>query len=283
MSLSIAAAPWLPLDEVAPLAAAAGITGLDLMCRPHVFDSAKAPCFYENNAAVLDLGRSELLAPAAVRVLTEWNLSCPVLVGQTLCTDVAAARRLVQVAQVVAAPRVCLAMPRPVIGQIGQQLANVRTVWRELARIAAGEGIQFVCATHDNTVITGASSAMRVVEDLDPRHVGVILDPACMVREGNEPLAFAIELLGRHLTHIRVKDLWMRSGGTSWDGHVHGYAPLGLGVLRWPTILGILWRSGYRGGISLENLTGLDLGPARIADDVAWLRLQMQAAGVESA
>lgn len=279
ISLFTACAPWLPLDELAPLAAAAGITGLDLACKPHAFDTARAPSFWENNAAVLDLDRVELLAPAAARVLADWKLGCPVLAGYAPCTDLAAARLLARTAHIVSAPRVRLWVPRPEPGRVDAQIAGLRAVWRELAAIAAGEGIQFVFETHDATLATGASAAMRLIDGLDPHHVGVILDPANTVREGSEPLALAVELLGAHLAHVHVKDLWLRGGGTGWDGHTYGFAPLGDGILRWPSILGILRRSGYRGWVAIENFTGLDRGPARVATDVEWLRTQMEAAG----
>lgn len=279
ISLFTACSPWLPIDELAPLAAAAGITGLDLACKPHRFDTAKAPGFWDNNAAVLDFDRVELLAPAAARVLHDWKLGCPVLAGYAPCTDLVAARKLVKTAQVLSAPRVRLWVPRPEPGKVAGQIMALRAAWRELAAIAAGEGIQFLIETHDNTLATGASAAMRLLDGLDPHHVGVILDPANTVREGTEPLALAVELLGPYLAHVHVKDLWLRSGGTGWDGHTYGSAPLGEGVLRWPTILGTLRRGGYRGWIAIENFSGLDRGPQRISDDVEWLRTQMEAAG----
>lgn len=279
ISLFTACTPWLPIDELAPLVAAAGITGLDIACKPQRFDTARAPAFWDNNAAVLDLERIDLLAPAAARVLSDWKLGCPVLAGYVPCTDLVAARVLVRAAHTLSAPRIRLWVPRPEPGQVRQQIADLRVAWRELAAIAAGEGVQFVFETHDGTLATGASAAMRLLDGLDPRQVGVILDPANTVREGSEPLALAIELLGEHLAHVHVKDLWLRSGGSGWDGHTYGFAPLGDGMLRWPTILQTLRRSGYRGWIAIENFTGLDRGPARIADDVEWLRSQMEAAG----
>lgn len=279
ISLFTACTPWLPLDELAPLVAAAGIGGLDIACKPHRFDTARAPSFWDNNAAVLDLDRMELLAPAAARVLGEWKLVCPVLAGYAPCTDLTAARRLAAVARIVSAPRIRLWVPKPEPGGVRGQFAAVQAAWRELAAIAAGEGVQFVLETHDGTLASGAHAAMRLVGDLDPRHAGVILDPANTIREGSEPLGTALELLGAHLAHVHVKDLWLRAGGSGWDGHSYGMAPLGGGILRWPTILGTLRRHNYRGWVAIENFTGLDRGPSRIGDDVEWLRTQMEAAG----
>lgn len=279
ISLFTACAPWLPIDELAPLAAASGCSGLDLACKPHRFDTARAPGFWDNNAAVLDFDRLDILAPAAARVLSDWQLNCPVLAGYARCTDMAAARRLAAAAHTLSSPRVRLWVPSAEPGHANDLLAELRAAWRELAQIGAGEGVQFVFETHDNTMATGVSASMRIIEGLDPRHVGVILDIANTVREGCEALPLAVELLGPYLTHVHVKDVVLRTGGSNWSGYTTGVAPLGEGWLRWPTILGILHRGGYRGGLAIENFTGLDRGPSRIGDDVNWLRTQMEAAG----
>lgn len=279
IALFTACAPWLPLDELAPLAAAAGIGGIDLACKPHRFDPARAPGFWDNNAAVLDLDRVEVLAPAAARVLAEWRLVCPVLAGYASARDLAAARRLAAAARVLGAGVVRLWVDRPERGRIGEQFAALRAAWAELARMADGEGVRFALETHDGTLATGVSACLRLLDGLDPQRVGVIYDVANTVREGSEPLETALGLLGPYLAHVQVKDVWHRSGGTAWDGTATGFAPLGQGTLRWPAIIGQLDAAGYHGWLSLENFTGLDQGPARIAQDASWLRDMMEAAG----
>jgi sugar phosphate isomerase/epimerase len=283
ISLFTACSPWLSLDELAPMVAAAGIAGLDLACKPHHFDPSRAPGFWDNNAAVLDLDRIEVLAPDVARVLGEWRLKCPILAGYASATDLMAARRLATAARTIGAPAVRLWVDRPERGRIQAQLAAQRTAWRELAVIAEGEGVRFVLETHDGTLATGPSAALRLIDGLDPRHVGVIYDIANTVREGSEPLETALGLLGPYLAHVQVKDVWHRTGGTGWDGTATGFAPLGQGTLRWPTIIGLLDVAGYHGWLSLENFTGLDVGPSRIAQDSSWLRDMMEAAGGQTA
>jgi sugar phosphate isomerase/epimerase len=279
ISLFTACAPWLPLDELAPLAAAAGIGGIDLACKPHRYDPSRAPGFWDNNAAVLDLDRADVLAPAAARVLSDWRLKCPVLAGYASAGNTEVVRRLAAVARTIGSGMVRLWVDRPERGRIPAQFIAQRAAWREVARIAAGEGVRFVLETHDGTLATGASGALRLLDGIDSLHVGVIYDIANTVREGSEPLETALGLLGPYLAHVQVKDVWHRSGGTSWDGTATGFAPLGQGTLRWPTIIGTLDAAGYHGWLSIENFTGLDLGPSRIAQDASWLRDMMEAAG----
>jgi len=279
VSLFTACTPWLTLDELAPLAAAAGIGGIDLACKPHRFDPSRAPGFWDNNAAVLDLDRIEVLAPDAARILSEWRLQCPVLAGYAPTNDTAAARRLAKAARILGAPAVRVWVERPERGRVLAQVASQRAAWKELAAIAEGEGVRFVMETHDGTLATGPSAALRLIDGLDPRHVGIIYDVANTVREGSEPLEAALGLLGPHLAHVHVKDVWHRTGGTGWDGTSTGFAPLGQGTLRWPTIIGQLDAAGYHGWLAIENFTGLDVGPSRISQDASWLRDMMEAAG----
>ena len=95
-----------------------------------------------------------------------------------------------------------------------------------------------------------------------------------------EPLEQAIELLGDYLAHIQVKDVWRRSGGSSWDGSSVGFAQLGEGVLSWTPIISNLKAAGYDRWLGIDNLTGLDVGPSRVGADASWLRDQLEAAGM---
>jgi len=282
ISLFTACTPWLPLDELAPLVAAAGIGGIDLACKPHRFDPARAPGFWDNNAAVLDLDRIEVLAGDTARILADWRLKCQTLAGYAPATDIAAAKRLATAARRLDAPLVRLWVDRPEHSRIQEQFLAQRAAWRELAAIADGEGVRFVLETHDGTLATGPSAALRLLDGLDPLRVGVIYDIANTMREGSEPLDTALGLLGPYLAQVQVKDVWHRTGGTGWNGTSTGFAPLGQGTLRWPTIIGTLDAAGYHGWLSIENFTGLDIGPSRVAQDASWLRDMMEAAGGQS-
>jgi sugar phosphate isomerase/epimerase len=274
ISLFTACAPWLPLAELAPRAAAAGCAGLDLACKATRFDPARAPgC--DNNPAVVPLAELPAQAPGIARLLAAHGLACPVLAGYAGVDDFAAARALALGARALGAPLVRLWTPAPAAGRVREQVAGLRAAWSGLAEIAAGEECRFVMETHEGTLATGASACLRLIDGLDPARVGVILDVANTVRDGTEALPVAIELLGPYLAHVHVKDVWVRTDGTLWNGLTTGFAPLGEGNLRWPAIIAALAAGGYRGWLALENFTGIERGPRRIGEDAAWLREQM--------
>jgi sugar phosphate isomerase/epimerase len=275
ISLFTACAPWLPLAELAPAAAAAGYSGLDLACKAQRFDPSRAPAF-DNNAALLDLDALELEAPRVARLLALAGLRCPVLAGYALPDDTAAALALARAAPVLGAQLVRLWTPAPAPAgrDLRVQFARLRRRWAELARIAAGEGCRFALELHDGTLASSASGALRLFEGLDPAHVGVIFDVANTVREGHEDLAMAVGLLGPFLAHVHVKDLRVQPG-ERWSGLASSFAPLGEGILRWPLIIAVLRAAGYDGWLAVENFTGVERGVARIASDLAWLRAQL--------
>jgi len=271
LALATASAPWLAVPELAPRCAAAGLDGLELVVRDQAFDPLRPCDYWSNNAAVLP--RNDLVgaAHAAATVLRAHDLTCPLVSSYVLPQDAGEARELAGAAAILGARLVRLWGPVPMPGQVKTQVAAARSAWRELARIAAGHEVRFVLELHDGSLASSASGGLRLLEGLDPQSVGVVLDIANTAVEGNEPLAWAVELLGPYLAHVHVKDISF-SPGPGWNGQQARMAALGQGSMRWPACLRILRQAGYQGYLAIENFTGLELGPARIAADTAWLR-----------
>ena len=275
ISLFTTCAPWLPLETLAPLCAAAGLSGLDLAIREHAFDPKQPFNFWNNNAAIIDLARLEELLPPAAATLRRHGLSVCMLNSYIQPGNLDDARRLAIAAVQVGAPLVRIWSPVPIPGGARAQVAEAQQQWRRLATIAAEHRVRFVLELHNHTIATGASAALRLIDGLDPFQVGVILDIANTAIEGNEPLALAVDLLGPYLAHVHVKDLAV-APGPGWNGLDMQFAALGQGSIRWPLCLRILRQAGYAGYLSIENFTGLERGPERIAGDAAWLRAAMQ-------
>jgi sugar phosphate isomerase/epimerase len=150
-----------------------------------------------------------------------------------------------------------------------------RAGWRDLEALAAEAGVRFVAEIHDRSLANSASAALRLIDGCDPRRVGVVYDVANSLAEGNEPLPQALDLLGPYLAHVHVKDVAVKATGDGWTSFATGFVPLGAGALRWGAILRCLRETGYAGWLSIENFTGLDQGPGRLAGDLAWLRARL--------
>ena len=141
---------------------------------------------------------------------------------------------------------------------------------------AADLGVKALVELHHMTITPSASAALRLVDGLDPAHVGVIHDLGNLVIEGHEDHLAAFELLGPYLAHAHVKNArWVDTGDTRSDGSTvwaHEWAPLRTGQASVSEYLDALRQVGYDGWVTVEDFsTDLPLG-TRTADNLAYLR-----------
>ncbi|MDP4332924.1 sugar phosphate isomerase/epimerase family protein [Curtobacterium sp. A7_M15] len=137
-------------------------------------------------------------------------------------------------------------------------------------------GVKALVELHHMTITPSASAALRLVDGLDPEHVGVIHDLGNLVIEGHEDHLAAFELLGPYLAHAHVKNArWVDTGDTRADGSTiwqNEWAPLRTGQASVSEYLDALRQVGYDGWVTIEDFsTDLPL-EARTADNLAYLR-----------
>ncbi|MBT2501351.1 sugar phosphate isomerase/epimerase [Curtobacterium sp. ISL-83] len=141
---------------------------------------------------------------------------------------------------------------------------------------AAELGVKALVELHHMTITPSASAALRLLDGLDPAHVGVIHDLGNLVIEGQEDHLAAFELLGPYLAHAHVKNArWVDTGDTRADGSSiwqNEWAPLRSGQASVSDYLDALRQVGYDGWVTIEDFsTDLPL-EARTADNLAYLR-----------
>ncbi|WFR67493.1 sugar phosphate isomerase/epimerase [Curtobacterium flaccumfaciens] len=154
-----------------------------------------------------------------------------------------------------------------------------RATREDLAWVAdrAGEfGVQALVEVHQDTITPSASAALRLVDGLDPRHVGVIHDLGNLVVEGFEHLRSGLEMLGPYLAHVHVKNArWAPTGTKRPDGSddwASEWAPMTTGVAPVAEYLATLTDLGYDGWVTVEDFsTELPLAE-RTAGNLAYLR-----------
>lgn len=145
----------------------------------------------------------------------------------------------------------------------------------ELEKLAAKYGVAINFETHMGNIIPSASAAYRLVCDCDPRYVGVLFDPGNMVHEGFENYRLGIELLGKHLSHVHVKNgVWKMTEKTdagvekyapTWAQFWKGYADLGK-------LIQVLRDVGYEGYISVEDFTNDEDTVTKLKNNLAYLK-----------
>jgi sugar phosphate isomerase/epimerase len=158
----------------------------------------------------------------------------------------------------------------------GQLFDRTRADLEWAADRAAELGVKALVELHHMTITPSASAALRLIDGLDPAHVGVIHDLGNLVIEGQEDHLAAFELLGPYLAHAHVKNArWVDTGDTRADGSAiwqNEWAPLRTGQASVSEYLDALRQVGYDGWVTIEDFsTDLPL-EARTADNLAYLK-----------
>jgi sugar phosphate isomerase/epimerase len=275
LSVFTACTPWLPLADLVPAVAAAGYDGIEIGLRTRQFDAAKKPDFWGNNPAMLDWQSAEAEARELRRRLDAAGLACPCVGSYAEVTDLDKCATSAAVAGILGAPLVRARLPGHKSDPgFAAQFAACRSAFASLAEVAAQHGTRFAIELHDHSLCPSASAALRMLDGLDERRFSVILDVANTVAEGNEALPMVIDMLGDRLQHIHVKDVTVSTREVPYRYSRVGtaFAPLGTGVIDWPGVVACLAASGYAGWLSVENFTGIERGPERLAHDAQWVR-----------
>jgi sugar phosphate isomerase/epimerase len=253
------ALPTLSLAEAATAAARAGFEGLE--CKvgepPHARTSP-ARHFLVDNRATLRLDAQD--GRRAARICADAGLDLIGLTPYVATGDLETFRRVAGLAQAASAPQIRLQGPRPRRGGPGYRALFDRALafTDAAAAIAADHGSSVVVEIHQDTIFPSASLVERLVAHFDPHRVGVVYDVGNMVVEGYEDHRIGTALLGAHLRHVHLKNArFARDPAAAGPVRVHRatWSPLDDGVVDVGAVLDHLVDAGYRGWVSLEDLS----------------------------
>lgn len=119
------------------------------------------------------------------------------------------------------------------------------------AKAAEQAGMQAIIQIHGHLYPHSATTAYMAVRELDPRYIGIKIDPGNnLCQEGFEVFDYQIRLLGEYVAALGAKDGRMvRSGDTHGDtcGWVREFAPIQEGAANYPQILRELKAVGFTG------------------------------------
>ncbi|MFF1573677.1 sugar phosphate isomerase/epimerase family protein [Leifsonia sp. NPDC058292] len=264
---------WTP-EEAAGELAAQGWDGVEW----RVTDQAQAtpPGFWAGNRATWPLDGLENSLADIARITRDAGLEFSGIGGYARCDDHANVDRMLAATAELGARQVRVTMPRTDTG------ADYREVFaaarRDVARAAAKAaelGVKALIELHHETITPSASAAFRLVDGLDPEHVGVIHDLGNLVIEGQEHPLSAFQLLGPYLAHVHVKNVRWVPGDPESDGTVPWraeWATLRAGQADVSAYFTALHEFGYDGWVTSEDFsTELPLRE-RTTDNLAYLR-----------
>jgi sugar phosphate isomerase/epimerase len=153
-------------------------------------------------------------------------------------------------------------------GSFTREQSRARAGLDALVELAAPDGVKVLVETSPATLAPTPELAVGLVEHQAPELAGVLFDPGNTVIEGYLAPALAVATLGPYLHHVHVKNIaWRRAAG-AW---VWRYASLSQGMVVWPEIVCALAAAGFRGGFSIDHLSGKPTA-ARLALETERLR-----------
>ncbi|WP_426005680.1 sugar phosphate isomerase/epimerase family protein [Paenarthrobacter sp. NyZ202] len=282
---------WTP-QEAAMTLAAQGWHGIEW----RVTDQAEAsePGFWAGNKATWPMTGLEETLPEIARLTKESGLEYSGLGGYARCDDHDGVERVLAATAALGARQVrvnVLPLGNSTMG--GQEpsglsypelFASTREHYEWVAGRAAHHGVKALVELHHGTVTASASSARRLLEGLDPQHVGVIHDLGNLLIEGWESLLPGLELLGPYLAHVHVKNArWVRTeerdaaGAAIW---AHEWAPLAEGQGNVLAYFQALESVGYDRWVTVEDFSTEVPLAERTAGNLDFLRHAASAAGL---
>lgn len=264
---------WEPA-EAARMLAAQGWDGVEWRITDQ--EPAEPPGFWAGNLATWPLTGLEDLLPEIARVTRESGLELSGLGGYARCDDHANVERMLSATAVLGAGQVRVTMPALGTGDYRDLFSGARRDLEWVADRAAAHGVKALVELHHRTITASASAAIRLVDGLDPDHVGVIHDLGNLVIEGQEDALAAFQMLGPYLAHVHVKNVaWVVTGTDGFEGATawaEQWAPLRSGQADVEAYLEALAEFGYDGWITLEDFSTDVPLEERTRDNLAYLR-----------
>lgn len=282
---------WSPAEAASTLAGQ-GWDGIEW----RVTDQADSPepGFWAGNRATWPMTGLEESLPEIARITHEAGLEYSGLGGYARCDNHEQVERILAATAALGARQIrvnVLPLGNSAMGgqvptgiPYPQLFDSTREHYEWVAARAAHHGVRALVELHHGTITSSASAARRLLEGLDPQHVGVIHDLGNLVIEGWEDPLSALELLGEYLAHIHVKNSrWVRSSATDASGAAvweNEWAPLQAGQASVLQYFRALADIGYDGWVTVEDFsTELPL-EERTKQNLEYLRRTATLAGL---
>lgn len=284
---------WAPAEAASHLAEQ-GWDGIEW----RITDQAESaePGFWAGNRATWPMTGLEDSLPEIARITSDAGLEFSGLGGYARCDNHDDVERMLAATAALGARQVrvnVLPLGNSTMGggepsglSYPELFSATREHYEWVAGRAAHHGVKALVELHHGTITSSASSARRLLEGLDPQHVGVIHDLGNLVIEGWESPLPALQLLGPYLAHVHVKNArWVRTseadeaGAAVWTSE---WAPLAEGQASVLDYFRALADVGYDDWVTVEDFsTDVPLAE-RTAGNLAFLRKTAAIAGIRT-
>ncbi len=162
-----------------------------------------------------------------------------------------------------------------------EQFEDYRAYLQECEPLLKKYGVKMLIETHHGMMICSASSALRTLEGFSPEYYGVIYDPGNMVYEGYECYDAAVQMLGKYLAHVHIKNAALTPGGEDEFGAIkysQSWMPLKKGSANLGALIKALVKVGYDGTLSVEDFSNEKPTKEKLSENIAYLKQLIEAA-----
>jgi sugar phosphate isomerase/epimerase len=274
---------WTPA-EAAKILAEQGWDGIEW----RITDQSAPPGvtgFWAGNRATWPLTGLEDSLEEIKAITTEAGLEFSSIGGYVPPTRREDADRMLAATAALGAGRVRIAGLKVEEGQTYREaFAACREHWEWVEDRARHHGVRALVELHHETLTPSASAARRLLEGLDPAHVGVIHDIGNLVIEGWEEPVHGLDLLGEYLAHVHVKNCAFHLAAVESDGTLRWepkWVPLREGRAHLPELFRALAAVGYDGWLAVEDFSDAVPLAERTAANLEYLRSMAVAAGYD--
>jgi sugar phosphate isomerase/epimerase len=247
---------------------------------------AAQPGFWAGNRATFPFTGLAGVAGEIARVTKDAGLGLAGLAAYVQISDRKNVDALMAGAAACGAGKARVQVPKAAPGMRYNELfAATRADAEYAVEAARRNGVQAIIQIHHGNIISTSSAALRLLNGLDPRHIGVMHDLGNLSIEGREGLTSytpGLEILGPYLAHVHIKNAVWKAGATRPDGSTEwawSWAPLKTGMGDIPAYFKALKEVGYDGWVVLENFLSDPPLAQRLADDLAFFKASAAAAG----
>ena len=155
-----------------------------------------------------------------------------------------------------------------------EQVQAVRDQYTQVARLAEKHDVRALIETHMGQLAPTVSTAMRILQGLDPQYVGIMWDPGNQVTEGREDYRMAVQLAGEYLAEVHVKNavyepVGAKQGAIVWATRA---VPVQRGIANWPEIMEVLEEAAYEGWLMFEDFSTDVPLEERLRQNITWFR-----------
>lgn len=216
------------------------------------------PSFWGGNRTSMTPEDIMVNAEKLKETASKLEMEMPSLAPYIDCYDLDAVEKTFQAATAIGAKTIRISAGIYALDiPFAQQIDKARKVYSDVAKLAARYNVKSVIETHHGQLCSLVSNAVKVLDGLDPAHVGIMYDPANQIYEGRETHRMALDIAGDYLAEVHVKNakpelVRVENGAAVWQ---ITWAPLRVGMVNWKEVFAELKKIKYDGWVMFEDFS----------------------------